>query len=135
MRVVILFVLCSIAVAVRGQSDVQKKALLTGKWQFEKFVSPLPPSRQETDSLTHYNKLNKGLVFTFSSDGKASTFLPSAPARENFRGVFRYYPSRKNLVMERENGETMAFIVIQISDTWLQLGMKNSPWQMKLKRM
>ncbi len=135
MKAVLPVLFSCFALVASGQTDSQKKEWLVGKWQFETFVTSAHPSRQELDSLTFYNKKNKGLVFTFTKDGKATTFLPTAPARENFAGVYRYYPSRKNLVLERNTGEASGFVVIQLSATVLQIGMKESAWQMKLRKL
>lgn len=78
-QMISLYVLTLVSVTGYSQQSAPVKDWLAGKWKFEKLAGSASPDKQEKDSLTRYNKLNTGLIFTFTLDEKATSFLPGIP--------------------------------------------------------
>src|SRR5690349_8361197 len=78
----------------------QEKELIVGKWKFEDFELTDSTAQQYRSTVKDAIKSNTGLIYTITKDGKFTASLPGGNEFQNFEAVYRYYPSRKNLIVE-----------------------------------
>jgi hypothetical protein len=107
------FLLCTLIASCR---QTQKKDLLLGKWNFEKFeftgeLVNIPP-----EEAKKANDINKGLIITFSSDNKFSTEQKGGTAINNSKeGTYLLLPDDRLIMM----GDTTK--IIQLDKSYLRL--------------
>jgi len=114
-RLIAFAVFAILLIAPAHQALSQQKELLYGEWVFDKYELKDGRSYSVTDNT------NKGLTFVFLANGKFKSSHPGGRVQNNFEGVFRYYPDKKNLVIEHPVEGTDKIRVFIISKTTLKL--------------
>ena len=93
-RLIAFAVFAILLIAPTHKALSQQKELIYGEWVFEKY------ELKDGSSTNASDKTNKGLTLLFLANGKFKSTHPSLE-QNNFDGVFRYYPDKKNLVIEK----------------------------------
>ena len=97
----------------------QQKEQIYGEWVFEKFE--LTEAGIQKGERVKGDHGMKGLTMVFLADGKFRSIQKGGSADNNFEAVYRYYPDKKNLIIEKKDEGTNRLKVLLIDKTTLKL--------------
>ena len=92
--------LLSLLILLFHSLSAQDKEILVGKWVFDSFELTDSTEQQYRSTVKDATKSNTGLVYNITKDGKFKATLAGGNEFQNFDAVYRYYPARKNLIVE-----------------------------------